>query len=83
MGEDPWCEYQPEPGKKSKKSVCEVVWDEGAAERLKNVPVFLRSMVKKGVEQYARVKGLSRITPDIMEEMKKRVSAGGRNKNVE
>lgn len=78
MGEDPWCEYKPEAGKKIRKGVVEVVWEDGASERLKNVPVFLRSMVKKGIEQYAKTKGLSRITPDIMEEMRKRVSSGGR-----
>lgn len=78
MGEDPWCEYKPEEGKKADKSaVREIIWEDGALVRLENVPVFLRSMVKKGIEQYAKTKGLSRITPDIMEEMRKRVSSGG------
>jgi len=81
MGEDPWCEHKPDTtrgqgsGVRNKKT--DIIWDEEASERLKNVPVFLRSMVKKGIEQYARTKGLSSITPEMMEEMRKRVSGGG------
>ena len=51
-GEDPWCEHKPDTdrgqgsGVRNKKT--EIIWEEEASERLKNVPVFLRSMVKKG-----------------------------------
>lgn len=79
MGEDPWCEYKPDEAKKTeKKRKGEVVWDDAASERLKSVPVFLRSMVKKGLDRYARTKGLSKITPEIMEEMRKKVGSGKR-----
>ena len=67
--------YNQGSGVRNKKT--DIIWDEEASERLKNVPVFLRSMVKKGIEQYARTKGLSSITPEMMEEMRKRVSGGG------
>lgn len=77
MGEDPWCEYKPEEGKKIRKGRgAEILWDDVASERLEAVPVFLRSMVRKGLERYARTKGLARITPEIMEEMRKKVSGG-------
>lgn len=77
MGEDPWCEHKPEEGKRAdKKSAGDILWEDGAAERLNNVPLFLRSMVKMGLEQYARAKGLSHITPAMMEEMRKRVKTG-------
>ena len=78
MGEDPWCDYKPEEGEKeaSLKETGPLVWDEAAEERLKKVPVFLRGMVKKGLERYAKEKGLTRITPEIMQEMRSRVGGG-------
>jgi radical SAM protein with 4Fe4S-binding SPASM domain len=77
MGEDPWCEYEPD-GKAPSTStapqapVAGIVWTKEAEERLVKVPGFLQSMVKKGVEMYARKKGLAKITPDIMSELRKR-----------
>lgn len=75
MGEDPWCEYEPQVGEKSAidAPAAEVTWEDAATKRLKEVPFFLRGMVKKGVERYARTKGLSSITPDLMKEMRSRV----------
>src|SRR3990172_8615299 len=82
MGEDPWCEYEPENpplpplekggkgGFSQKKE--EILWTNEASERLGKVPPFLRSMVKKGVERYAKAKGMKQITPDIMAELRKR-----------
>lgn len=76
MGEDRWCEYEPK-GPKGKPPLlshkqADVVWTKEAEERLSKVPSFLRSMVKGGVERYAREKGLASITPDILAELKKR-----------
>ncbi|MEK7851645.1 MAG: SPASM domain-containing protein, partial [Deltaproteobacteria bacterium] len=90
MGEDPWCEHKPTPplsppyqgGVAGKKVVAEIVWDDEAIERLGKVPFFLRSMVKKGLERYAKAKGLTRITPDIMEEMRKKVGSGKREVKI-
>lgn len=75
MGEDPWCEYKPEADEKKdrSKNTGVITWEPGAEERLKKVPVFLRGMVKKGLERYAREKGLDSITPEIMEDMRSRV----------
>ncbi|MBI2412423.1 MAG: radical SAM protein [Deltaproteobacteria bacterium] len=70
MGEDGWCSYEPKPRADLDKS--EPVWTGEAIERLAKVPAFLRPMVKKGVERYAKAKGLSEITPDVMAELKSR-----------
>jgi len=78
MGEDPWCDYQPDSdeAKEKIKKAGPIVWNPAAKERLGKVPVFLRGMVRKGLERYAKEKGLATITPEIMEEMRSRV--GGR-----
>ena len=79
MGEDPWCKYEPEgksgvrgQGSGVGEEKDEPIWTNEASERLSKVPFFLRAMVKKGVERYAREKRLKEITPDIMAELRKR-----------
>jgi len=72
MGEDPWCEYEPKGGGAVSVTEEDLVWTEEARERLSKVPGFLREMVKRGVEGYAREKDINKITPDIMAELKKR-----------
>jgi len=72
MGEDPWCEYEPKGGGAVSVMEEDLVWTEEARERLSKVPGFLREMVKRGVEGYAREKDINKITPDIMAELKKR-----------
>ena len=78
MGEDPWCEYKPEIKSQKpapagfKQGAEEIPWTNEASERLSKVPFFLRAMVKKGVERYAREKRLKEITPEIMAELRKR-----------
>ncbi|OGQ61227.1 MAG: hypothetical protein A3G39_05000 [Deltaproteobacteria bacterium RIFCSPLOWO2_12_FULL_43_16] len=76
MGEDPWCEYEPDKNRQEargeRQEAKEIPWTKEASERLSKVPFFLRGMVKKGVERYTREKGLKEITPDIMAELRKR-----------
>jgi radical SAM protein with 4Fe4S-binding SPASM domain len=75
MGEDPWCEYEPEgktPSTSHGPEPAGIVWTKEAEERLVKVPGFLRGMVKRGVETYARKKGLAMVTPAIMSELRKR-----------
>jgi len=74
MGEDPWCEY--EPGVRGKDDTIQIQWTEEALERLERVPAFLRGMVRKGVEGYARRKGLKEVTPDLMAGLRKRAQGG-------
>ncbi|MBI5492053.1 MAG: radical SAM protein [Deltaproteobacteria bacterium] len=70
MGADPWCEYEPE----KKAAPQSPSWTTEAEERLKKVPVFLRAMVRRGVEAYAKKKGLCEITPEVMAVIRKRVA---------
>jgi hypothetical protein len=42
------------------------VWTEGAEARMERVPSFIRSMVKKGIEDVAKQKGYTEITEDVM-----------------
>jgi radical SAM protein with 4Fe4S-binding SPASM domain len=85
MAEDSWCEY--EPGKYGGKKIMlkaentfglekgfELSWSEDAKKRLNKVPSFGRGMVIKRVEQYAKEKGYSEITPDIMKEAKEKMA---------
>ena len=44
-----------------------VVWTAEAAGRLERVPSFVRGMVKRIYTDWAREKGVSEITPDIMD----------------
>ena len=85
MEEDSWCDY--EPGKYGGKKLefkeentfgldkkFELSWSEDAKKRLGKVPSFGKGMVIKRVEQYAREKGYSVITPDIMKEAKEKMA---------
>ena len=71
MGEDPWCAYVPKEGKKEVTPV-RPVWTAAAQERLSNIPAFLKPMIRSGLERYARSKGISEITPELMSELKKK-----------
>ncbi len=71
-GEDPWCEYTPSKNASDKKTGTAPAWTAEAQERLDKVPSFLRSMIKKGAEAYARSKGLDEITPEVMATLRKR-----------
>jgi hypothetical protein len=48
-----------------------IAWDKEAEERLKNVPAFVRPMVRGGIEKFASGKGITRITTSVMDEAKK------------
>ncbi len=71
-GEDPWCVYTPSTNASDKKTGTAMRWTAEAQERLDKVPSFLRSMIKKGAEAYARSKGLGEITPEVMATLRKR-----------
>lgn len=79
MGEDPWCTHEPDANSKRPKPAAAAdsgafkpAWTDDAKERLGKVPVFLRGMVRKGVERYAAAKGIREITPEVMSELRKR-----------
>lgn len=85
MGEDSWCDY--EPGKHGGKKLTfkeentfgldkefGLSWSDEAKKRLSRAPSFVKGMAIKRVEQYAREKGYSEITPDIMKEAKEKMA---------
>lgn len=49
----------------------EIVWEKDAEERLKNAPLFVRPMARKGIERYAAEKGITTITTAVMDEARK------------
>ncbi len=48
------------------------IWTEEAEARLERIPSFVRPMIKKGVEDYAREQGYPEINATIMDEVKGR-----------
>jgi hypothetical protein len=47
-----------------------VQWDPDARVRMKDIPAFVRGMVTRRVEAYCRDKGIARITPEILAEIR-------------
>lgn len=77
LDEDQWCLYTPRGGEKVRvafntEEPFTGTWDEAAQARLNRIPYFLRAMVKKGVERHAREQGLTVITVELMEELRKK-----------
>jgi radical SAM protein with 4Fe4S-binding SPASM domain len=87
LAEDPACAYQ--PGAHGGQVIelpetltfglpedYQLVWDEGARERVRAIPSFARGMVVRAVEAYARGRGESVITRDLLADV--RAKWGGR-----
>jgi radical SAM protein with 4Fe4S-binding SPASM domain len=80
MGEDPWCEHNPEEGvekiltpEETKEELLnKPEWTPEARNILKKIPFFLHNLVIKGAESYALKVGIKTITPEVMEEIKKK-----------
>ncbi|MFQ5613098.1 MAG: radical SAM protein, partial [Anaerolineae bacterium] len=76
MAEDPWCDYQPGISAPSLVASPDLPpgsgpeWAAEARSRLARVPSALRPMVEKAAESYARSKGLTVITPELMAELR-------------
>ena len=47
-----------------------VEWDAAARARMKDIPAFVRGMVSRRVETYCRDQGITRITPEILAEIR-------------
>lgn len=54
----------------SAHATSEMAWTEEARQRVERIPVFVRGMVAKAIEAYAVSRGLTEITPGIVEEAK-------------
>jgi AdoMet-dependent heme synthase len=77
LDEDQWCLYTPKGGEKIKvafnvEEASVLQWDDAASLRLSRIPYFLRAMVKKGVEKHARENGITTVTIELMEELRKK-----------
>jgi nucleotide-binding universal stress UspA family protein len=53
-------------------------WTPEAEVRLKRVPFFVRKMARRSVKAYAQEKGLSQVTPEIVQEVARRAGMGNR-----
>ena len=84
MAEDPWCVYQPgqyglvqiESPKGEAYGITidyQLSWTPEARQRTEAIPAFVRGMVVKQVEGYARQHGYAIITPELMAEVKEKV----------
>ena len=86
MAEDPLCTHTPGTFKESPLLVRRgagvvygtaaartIAWDEGAAERMKRIPAFVRGMVTKAVEESCRRRGLDRVTVSELEAIRARM----------
>ena len=50
-----------------KSEPADLVWTEEALERLNRIPSFVQSMAKAGIEDFAREKGIAKITAEVMD----------------
>ncbi len=69
---DPSCQYKPQRKSLRVKDKTDIRWTDEAQTRLKKVPRFLRPMVSKGLERYARHRGIEVITAEIMADLKQK-----------
>ncbi|MGH7546159.1 MAG: SPASM domain-containing protein, partial [Gemmatimonadota bacterium] len=87
MAEDPWCVY--EPGRHGGRLIRfegattygleaapEMTWTAEAQARLSGAPSFVRGMVSRRVEEYARRKGYTEVTAALMDEVRNEVLGG-------
>ena len=78
LAADPSCAYEPqateiiEPVSVSYGSefVPALVWAEAARARLERIPSFVRGVVVKRVEDWARARGLREVTPEILADIR-------------
>ena len=55
------------------QSSATIAWDDAAAERMKKIPLFVRGMVIKAVEESCRKAGLERVTAEELERIRARM----------
>jgi AdoMet-dependent heme synthase len=80
LAADPSCTYEPTPGAAVIERVRDtlygqdfqpaLVWAEAARARLDRIPSFVRGVVAKRVEDWARARGLTEVTPELLTEIR-------------
>ena len=88
MAEDSLCDYTPGKYEREQlnfgssmeyglayemDSKDEIHWDEKARERMKEIPAFVRGMVKRSVEGYCAKNGILRVTPKVLADIRSRM----------
>lgn len=48
-----------------------IAWHPDAEARIKRVPFFVRPLARRKAERAARERGLSEVTPELLEELRK------------
>jgi len=80
LAEDPSCSYQPDASAEliARRSMTygaparpELTWSPAATERLQKIPSFVRGVVVSRIESFAKERGLSTITPELLGEIRK------------
>lgn len=81
LAEDPACVYEPPPGRAlvERPAVAyggaapgtALSWSPAARERLSQIPSFVRGVVTKRIEDFARARGLSTVTPELLSEIRR------------
>ncbi len=54
-------------------STATIAWDDGATERMKRIPAFVRGMVVRAVEESCRKNGIDRVTVEELERIRARM----------
>lgn len=79
LAADPSCNYEPVPGRPliERRDVSygspartELAWSPEATARLSGIPSFVRGVVVKRIESWARERGLATITPELLSEIR-------------
>jgi radical SAM protein with 4Fe4S-binding SPASM domain len=80
LAADPSCVYEPTPGAPVIEQVREVTygqefapalrWSAAARARMDRVPSFVRGVVMKRVEDWAKERGLAEVTPELLTEIR-------------
>jgi len=65
LGEDPWCDYQPVAGPAPVSR--ELAWTPEAESRIQRAPGFIRSRVKRAIEERARSRGDDVVTVELIQ----------------
>jgi radical SAM protein with 4Fe4S-binding SPASM domain len=84
LGEDAWCVYEPKGGEPIPVASflqepdaitpeLTLPWTPEARAVLERIPYFLRHMVVRGTERYAREQAIAEITPALLEDLRRKL----------
>ena len=74
LAEDPWCTYVPGTDKPlPSHEETALNWTAEAEARLERVPFFVRRFVRSAVEAFARRQGVATVTPELLDEARRRM----------